>query len=281
MPLDTNHYWHEQSYYSVSSGTFSAYYTCEYLYKLEKDTIISSNSYKKIIMKNKVCQSSSYPPSAPLKSFVREDTILKRVIVLDNSYQEKILYNFNKNIGDTANLFNGTTVKTYSLTAKDSILLNDGLYHKRFMYDNGTGGTFQVITGVGGVYGLFTPYVLGIGSGTNLLCTGKTYPILSTIYHIDGATGTCSPIITSLHEFEESNKPYISIYPIPTSYFLNISANDFNLSNSTIKITNTLGQIIFTSIFVPQIDISQLIQGIYFLTVQDNSNEKTVKIIKQ
>ena len=53
------------------------------------------------------------------------------------------------------------------------------------------------------------------------------------------------------------------------------------LQNATIQIKNHLGQFVFTAPFTSQINLSCLSAGMYFLTIQDKFNKKTVKIIKQ
>lgn len=193
MPLDTNHYWSEHYYYQTMSTNLFCYYQLNII----KDTVIASYTYKKIFISSVSCNSFVCCFNAPNKAFLRQDTLLKKVIVLDNSFQEKILYNFNKNLGDTTALFdcrlNSTSVYTVSL--KDSLLLNDGLYHKRLGFW-GAGGP-EVIEGVGGKFGFLTPYFMGFGTGIDLICSGKTYPTMSTIYHSSGNTYSCSVVTQS------------------------------------------------------------------------------------
>lgn len=81
---------------------------------------------------------------------------------------------------------------------------------------------------------------------------------------------------------KEINTTYnINIYPNPTTSILNISDEQNELQNSTIEIKNCFGQVVFTTPFTNQINLSNLSTGIYFLTMQDKSTQKTIKIIKQ
>jgi PKD repeat protein len=73
----------------------------------------------------------------------------------------------------------------------------------------------------------------------------------------------------------------IKIYPNPTASIINISAEQNQLQNATIQIKNNLGQLIFSSPFTSQINLSSLSASMYFLTIEDNSIKKTIKIIKQ
>lgn len=188
MPLDTNHYWNEV--YSYIQGSTNC--NCNYQYEAVKDTVILGIIYKKVLRTNIICVSPCSPYN-PYKAFLRQDTVLRKVIILDNTFQEKILFNFKKNVGDTALLYDVVTSSsaTYTVGTKDSLLLSDGLYHRRFIYNGGCcGGT--VIEGVGGYYSLLSPYIIGFGLGTNLVCLGKTYPTNGTIYHMSGNTFSCS-----------------------------------------------------------------------------------------
>lgn len=73
----------------------------------------------------------------------------------------------------------------------------------------------------------------------------------------------------------------IKVYPNPTTSILNIIDEQNQFQNATINIANYLGQIVFTSPFTSQIDLQNLSAGMYFLTIEDKSNKKTVKIIKE
>ena len=84
--------------------------------------------------------------------------------------------------------------------------------------------------------------------------------------------------VTSLKEKEQN---IIAIYPNPTTSILNIVDEQNQLQNSTIEIKNYVGQVIFTTPFTTQIDISHLSAGMYLITLRDKENKKTIKIIKE
>jgi len=88
-----------------------------------------------------------------------------------------------------------------------------------------------------------------------------------------------SSVINSIKQNIVNNN--INIYPNPTIGILNISNEKQIVKNSTITITNAIGQVMLSIPFTSQIDISSLSSGIYYLTIQDTSDKKTVKIIKQ
>ena len=73
----------------------------------------------------------------------------------------------------------------------------------------------------------------------------------------------------------------IQLYPNPTNSILNIVDENNQLQNTTIQIKNNLGQLVYTSPFTSQINLHSLSAGMYFLTIEDKSSKKTIKIIKQ
>jgi hypothetical protein len=264
MPLDSFHYWHENYYYSNSSQGLSS---CEYLYKYLKDTVISNLTYKKVGIKNNDCKSGLNQTYAPSLAFLREDTVLKKVLILNNNYQEKILYNFNKNIGDTAKLYNlgnPTYNLTYTITAKDSSILHDGIYHLRYVLSDGLGGWFEVREGVGGAYGFLTPYAVGLGFGIHLMCTGTSSATSGLIY---GSVG-CSDIIAGIVNKNMIEENSIKFFPNPTSSILTISSNQLGLEKTTLEFVNNLGQMVLVIPFSKQIDVSYLETGFYFVNIK-------------
>lgn len=93
---------------------------------------------------------------------------------------------------------------------------------------------------------------------------------------------TCGSVIpTDVSVKELKNELSFKIYPNPTNSIINIVDENNQPQNTTIQIQNNLGQLVFTSPFTNQINISNLSAGMYFLTIQDKNTKKTVKIIKQ
>lgn len=73
----------------------------------------------------------------------------------------------------------------------------------------------------------------------------------------------------------------MSVYPNPTTSTINMIDEQNQLQDATIVIKNYLGKIVFTAPFSSHIDISSLSSGMYFLTVQNKSNKRTVKVVKE
>lgn len=76
---------------------------------------------------------------------------------------------------------------------------------------------------------------------------------------------------------------YYTLYPNPAHNFITIKPKEINISNYSISITNILGEKVFTNKLLnnnENIDISRLVNGVYFLIIKDNINQIIKKFIK-
>ncbi len=271
IPLDTNHYWSE--YFTGWQGP-QVLFSCVYKYKV-KDTLVQSTSYKKII-------NQSFSPangSCGLNNILlRQDSVQRKVFVLVGN-QEFILYNFNKVLGDTlkvCDLWSSPTMITRTVTAVDSVLLLDNKYHKRFQYLPSS--IKYVIEGVGGEYGLLTPYFAPFETYRELICLSKINSTTTTVYMNSYYTQAgCTPFIMGTHVFNNSGRA--QIFPNPVIDRLTIT-NDQNYSY---KLIDVLGKNIpIPGITNNSLDLSHLPKGIYFLRICEGENLISVeKIMKE
>ena len=83
----------------------------------------------------------------------------------------------------------------------------------------------------------------------------------------------------SANNTEELGRTLINIYPIPTTYNLNIEANSTDLT--TYKMYDMLGNFVLENTFTKntQIDLSQLEKGSYLLNITTEKGRVTKKII--
>ncbi|MBN2610056.1 MAG: T9SS type A sorting domain-containing protein [Bacteroidales bacterium] len=129
----------------VSDNTYSTHY------KLEGDTIIQSNSYKKIFSTK-----DSLLLVWDVIGFIREDTTSKKVWIMDSLGNEGLVYDFDLWTGKEVTFFNPfyTDTITYEVTNIDSILIQTEyrkiytLYYKSALY------TEQWIEGIGSTKGM-------------------------------------------------------------------------------------------------------------------------------
>ena len=80
---------------------------------------------------------------------------------------------------------------------------------------------------------------------------------------------------------DESLSQSITLYPNPTNGILNISSNN-SITFKEVNVVNLYGQTVMESSFTETLDMSHLSNGVYFVNLVTQSNNKTTyKIIKQ
>jgi hypothetical protein len=275
MMLDSNHYYRE--YYSFNPPLVPmAACNCEVQTSYVKDTIINLKTYKKI--KNVYFHSSpiSYcygTGAAPGIYYFRDDTILKRLIILNNN-QEKIYYDFNKNVGDTAMLIGAFTI---TITSKDSILFTDGKYHKRFIGGN---GAYTYIEGLGGAYGFLHPFLYtGNGSTHSLICFSKKDANTSLFPIVPN--GACNFVYVDTDHLTNEVKQF-KIYPNPVNDKLNI--NFKYVAKREIEVFNNFGVKIITLLteeLNSSLNLEKCPVGIYSVSVLEDNTKYYLKLIIQ
>lgn len=122
-----------------------------------------------------------------------------------------------------------------------------------------------------------TPFQNKIYVAGNEIINGDTVHLLGYNTYTN-YIGNCGTLI-SINEIDISNT--IKIYPNPTTSLINIVDEQNELQNTTIELRNPLGQTILSIPFSNQIDISNLSSGMYYLTIQDGSHKKIVKVVKE
>jgi hypothetical protein len=125
-------------------------------------------------------------------------------------------------------------------------------------------------------YGSDMANSISLDHAGNIYISGTTYDMNSS-----GILTIKYSNAVGIEELTSHSDAIINIYPNPTTSILNIIDKQNQFQNSTIEIKNYLGQIVFTTPFASQINLQNLSAGLYFLTIQDKSNSKTVKFIKQ
>ncbi|MES2761616.1 MAG: T9SS type A sorting domain-containing protein [Bacteroidota bacterium] len=88
--------------------------------------------------------------------------------------------------------------------------------------------------------------------------------------------------ITDPNGIKEWKKNTIYVYPNPTTNILHISDETNEFENSTLEVTNYLGQTIFKEAYSNDVDVSQLRAGIYTLKINGMGKESLYsKFIKE
>jgi hypothetical protein len=79
--------------------------------------------------------------------------------------------------------------------------------------------------------------------------------------------------ITTDVSVSENKNALLKFFPNPTNSILNITDEQNQFQNSNIDIKNALGQTVLSFPFRPEIDVSQLSTGVYFLQIKTGNKE--------
>ncbi|MBA3705514.1 MAG: T9SS type A sorting domain-containing protein [Bacteroidetes bacterium] len=233
--------------------------------KMKGDTVIASQSYKKL------------GPSYPL----RQDVASKKVYLYHNSGKEYLLYDFSLSVGDTLKNWWGATAwknpsHVYTVSAIDSIFIN-GNYRKQFhitLY--GGGWTTQIIEGIGSKDGLLLTF-LPFEHYERLVC----FQANNLLIYSPGSTYSNCNDLVSVPETQFDDK--LSIYPNPSNGKFQLTSND--MKERIFEITDVLGSVILKSEIkneTTEMDLSAQSKGIYFVKISDTKGNSIIKkIIKE
>lgn len=241
IPFDTSFYWRQSSIsmpnQTVSCGTF------QYQIKYNKDTLIQGKTFGKFSQYGGTSGTSPCGLSYISTGYLRQDTVLKKVSILDNNYIERPLYNFSKVVGDTMQVYqkNINANITVTVTVVDSLLFNDGKYHTRQgVFANGkySDNFYQELGALNG--GLFAQNNQINGTEFQVFyCYGKTSPIFTVSYN--ASLNQCNLIPVSL--IERSRQAYHKLFPNPNNGIFKIITTDNLIKN--IEVFNIVGQVVF------------------------------------
>lgn len=263
--LDTSHFW-QQKYMLNKPGQ---QVNCDYLLTIKNHSVVNGITYK--VVDTYYSKTDNLMYGCGDHGLVREDTILKRVIILTSS-GEQILYNFNKSPGDTALLYKAyqppSVTGIYTLQSRDSVLLSDG-YHRRFLYYNKP----PDIEGVGNSRGLLTPFTI-FEVYISMTCMSDKAPS-QVIYG-----SSCFPLTVSVAELSSGIRA--NLFPNPAEELLNVQME--SNSPKRVLIKNTLGQ---TLIDLPPsssenitVDLKSLTKGFYFICTEVEGRTVTQRFVK-
>jgi hypothetical protein len=250
-----------------------------------KDTTINSLVYHK--MKKKIYSYQKFPsweqgtcPSVWYETgvnnfYLRQDTVQKKVwSIAPNFSQEGLLYDFSKdNIGDTVKFVVGMNTYSLLVSSKDSLLLGDGKYHRRYYYGMSNG---YAIEGVGYDRNLLMwgdQYGNVGGYGTYMTCMGRIVNQTYSVQNVwDGmyGNGSCSYQVLGENKTIDLQLNF-SIYPNPASDFIFINVPDFELIHSQISVLNSLGEEVLTVENSNDVNVSDLDNGIYLMLLRTRS----------
>ncbi len=289
MRFDSTSLWRERHVdYTVVNQMGWEYCTKVYQITYVKDTTINLLNFHKLkklgVLTYTVGWQCQNIVGNSQYMYFRQDTLLKKVWKLKPDYSgETLLYDFSKTTpGDTVKYVNNAqwgccSPSPFVVTSMDSVLLGDGLYHKRINYNNSS----RAIEGVG--YDKALEFTEGVNVSNYYVildCYSKfiSYPYSTQTIFSYGA-GTCG-FLTGLKDSKNLLEQKLVLSPNPASNLLKIEGE--NLIGATIKIFDQLGKEILKTEFSNEINTEQLQNGVYQLIIQkeDRLSSKRFVIIK-
>ena len=278
--LESGKTWRE-----LVDDAFGNWYIDEY--QIETDTIINSVGYKKIEMV------WSNDPNLNLPIYIgaaREDTVAKKVyIYYANDTTERLLYDFDLSVGDQHTFVNCHAV-LFGFNPGNFIVDSIGIYidanglNRKVWYLNYSqnGITSRIVEGVGSNTGLFT-YSCHFNYWKDLVCVHKDSAAL--FVNDMPLANYCTPYISVGLEKINSDDHEVSLYPNPSNNFIKIDfLNNTELSEVKVCVINQLGSTIPLNTKIENnglfIDINQLKNGIYYLSIQTKKTNYTKRFVK-
>jgi hypothetical protein len=229
-------------------------------------------------------QDSLFISSLIYQGLIRAEN--NRILFIDSLNQLDTLYNFNLVIGDSV-LFNldGQFPEKIPVIDIDSIQIN-GQFYRRFKFAEPLMNAFSElnevwIEGIGSIHGPIFPntprqFAQEIPDSLILICTYSN----SQQYWQHLSFNSCYlNIVLGSDRITETD---LKIYPNP--FQDNVKIKLTRADNYEINIFNSSGQKLIQKIITSDIlaiDLTTLIDGIYFITVDSNSSRWTSKLLKK
>ena len=252
------------------------------------DTTINHKDVKIIIRTNTLYDKGEH--NEVTREYVyREDQL---VYWWNKDLQEfTVLYDLGAQEGDSWVIKVGTETLTMHVDAVGYNYYGGQLFKMLYVSDDQDLFSGTIVSGVGHLSSFFPERLMTRGKryGVNgLRCYWRYGNLLFTVNR-----GDCDAIYTDLHNGIEEDGPStgsgaFTIYPNPTNGVLTIqhsalttsNASHFNIPNSSFRITNLMGQTVQTGNLnaeTQQIDVSDLPQGMYFISVGDLTQKFVVR----
>ena len=244
------------------------------------DTTVSGKDVTIIIRTNTLYDKSEH--TEVTREFVYEEN---NVVYWWNPTLEEftVLYDLGAQPGDSWVIKVGTESLTMHVDAVDLYEYDGRLFKMLRVSDDGDIFSGNILCGVGHLSSFFPEKLMTCGKGFRvhgLRCYWKFGDLVFTINR-----GDCDAIYTDLHNGIEEGGPStgsvtFTIYPNPTNGVLTIQHSSFRIQNSAFRITNLIGQTVQTgslNVETQQIDVSNLPQGMYFISVGDVTQKFVVR----
>jgi hypothetical protein len=242
----------------------------KYRYMMNGDTIVNGFTYHKIVREfgfgSYVC-GPTYPPGSGYMGGLRQDTALKKVFFIPNdSTNEKLLYDFNLNIGDTINFF--ILNKTYNLIVDniDSVQISNLSYRKGYSLNSGV-HYCGLTEGIGSTTGLLEPPDM-VDFNPQLVC------FIQDSIQLYGISACNLPSqVANINETID-----LKMFPNPfhSTATIEIKNEELKIKNLELKMYDVMGRLVQSQIITNQstiINREDLGDGLYFYQLRTKDYE--------
>jgi len=245
-----------------------------HIYSVTGDTIFNNRNYQIV---NYSSQSAQYPLQQNGYYYLRQDTIGKVYGLINADSAEYLIYDFNKQVGDsfittlplnwpgeikvridsTDNSFEGTTRKTQYVTLTTALgVLND-----------------IFVEGIGAINGFFAApgieYTIYDGPDYNLLCFSEQ----ANVVYQNPYYSTCTLDSTWMSINETYNGGTMQVYPNPASNVVTVTFSESN-QQAQFTLTDLTGRTVLQQTLSTKqttIDISGIATGAYIYHIQSGN----------
>jgi hypothetical protein len=206
----------------------------------------------------------------------------------------KLIYDFNYDVGDTFSLYLNELYR-FRVDSIKQIIYLDGISRKTHYYKFPSGETFAIAEGLACLkrpnYFNFRSRLIKKGNMVISVCNGA-----NNLIYFDGNLkesqdttydASCDVKLLKkyvIHAGISLNSNYgnsFMVYPNPCNEILNIKLN--NIENGILKITNSLGQILYKTNFENtdnlQFELPHGINGLVYVTIQTNTYSTTKVVV--
>ena len=279
--------WRVDHYY-INPYQFPCYIKHYFDYSMQGDTTINQLIYKRIYRSwvasdTLSCDDPNAGNEAPVPGYagaLRDDPSANGAFFrFPESSADSLLFDYNLQTGDTLRGFISRYLSHYTMVVNsiDSVLTDDGLYHKRWNFEGIHNHPSYIIQGVGSSFGLIEPaytYALDFTERFLVCLTLDNGTNSQTLFTSEYTSEMgCSPVVQKVQSRETAAA--FSIYPNPMTTTATLFSHKY-MDRARVVIANLQGQVVA---MIPEVSGYQCIltrdglnNGVYFVTmIQDQT----------
>ena len=197
-----------------------------------------------------------------------------------------VLYDFGAQVDDSWVIKVGTETLIMHVNAVETVEYEGKTYRMLHVSDEDNLFSGDIICGIGHLTSFFPERLMDNGEGIRVEGLRCYWLDDELAYHLGDED--CDAILSDIHGIEEdgpstpsTGSGTFTVYPNPTDGYLVLETQSIaSLQNPTYRITNLMGQTLMSGIITAEthkIDVSSLPQGMYFITVGEETRKVVVR----